>query len=241
MKSTAKALLALLALMLFIGAAAAQKDKPWTEWTKKDVEKMLNDSAWGQTQIDTDTSEMTWSTAPRPIDGKGAINQATSVNYYIRFVSAKPIRQAYARLAELDPSSNTPQQLKAARDFIDDRRFEQIVSVAVDCQTKDGRYYGPAFQALSSAITSTLRNNTFLELKGGKRVFLQEYQPPAVGGIGAIFSFPRLVDGKPILESKSGDIRFYSLFPNKMTDGTLLELNMRFKVDKMVYFGVLEY
>jgi hypothetical protein len=81
--------------------AAAQKEKPWTEWTKKDVEKMLNDSAWGQTQIDTDTSEMTWSTAPRPIDGKGAVNQATSVNYYIRFVSAKPIRQAYARLAEL--------------------------------------------------------------------------------------------------------------------------------------------
>ena len=107
--------------------------------------------------------------------------------------------------------------------------------------TKDGRYYGPAFQAFSSAITSTLRNNTFLELKGGKRIFLQEYQPPAVGGIGAIFSFPRLVDGKPILEAKSGEIRFYSLFPNKMSDGKLLELNMRFKIDKMMYGGVLEY
>ena len=240
MKSMPTALLGLLVLVLVIGASAAQKDKPWTEWTKKDVEKMLSDSSWAQTQIDTDTSEMTWSTAPRPAGSMGAVNQATSVNYYIRFVSAKPIRQAYARLAELD-SANTPQQLKAARDFIDDAKFEQMVSVSVDCMTKDGRYYGPAFQAFGSAITSTLRNNTFLELKGGKRIFLQEYQPPAVGGIGAIFNFPRLVDGKPIVEAKSGDIRFYSLFPNKMSDGKLLELNMRFKIDKMIYGGVVEY
>ena len=240
MKYMPKALMGLLVLVLVIGASAAQKEKPWTEWTKKDVEKMLNDSGWGQTQIETDTSEMTWSPAPRPIGGIGAVNQATSVNYYIRFVSAKPIRQAYARLAELDPS-NSPQQLKNARDFIDDPKFEQMVSVSVDCLTKDGRYYGPAFQAFGSAITNTLRNNTFLELKGGKRIFLQEYQPPAVGGIGAIFNFPRLVDGKPIVEAASGDIRFYSLFPSKMSDGKQLELNMRFKIDKMMYGGVIEY
>jgi hypothetical protein len=241
MKSTTKALLALLVLALAIGVAAAQKEKPWIEWTKKDAQKVLNESGWGQTQIYTDTSEMTWSTATRPIDGKGAVNQATSVSYFIRFLSAKPIRQAFARLAELDPQSNTPQQLKAARDFVEDRKFEQIVSVAVDCQTKDGRYYGPAFQAFGSAITSTLKNNTFLELKGGKRIFLQEYQPPAVGGVGAIFNFPKLVDGKPLIEAKTGDIRFYALFPGKMSDGTILELNMRFKIDKMVYEGVIEY
>jgi len=240
MKSVPKALLGLLAFVLVVGATAAQKEKPWTEWTKKDAQKILDDSAWGQTQIETDTSEMTWSTATRPITGPGALNQATSVSYFIRFVSAKPIRQAYARLAELD-SANTPQQLKAARDFVDDARFEQIVSVSVDCTTKDGRFYGPAFQAFNSAITNTLRNNTYLELKGGKRIFLQEYQPPTAGGIGAIFNFPRLENGKPLLDAKSGEIRFYSLFPNKMTDGRPLELNMRFKVDKMMYGGVLEY
>ena len=37
----------------------AQKEKKsWKEWTKKDAEKILNNSAWGQLQIDTDLSEM---------------------------------------------------------------------------------------------------------------------------------------------------------------------------------------
>ena len=41
---------ACLVIMMLAVVAVAQKDKPWTEWTKKDVEKTLNDSAWGQTQ-----------------------------------------------------------------------------------------------------------------------------------------------------------------------------------------------
>ena len=39
-------------ICLFAVAAVAQKNKPWTEWTAKDAEKILNDSAWGQTQTE---------------------------------------------------------------------------------------------------------------------------------------------------------------------------------------------
>ncbi len=233
MRSKTKALFGILALALAMGAAAKDKIKPWTEWNKKDAEKILNDSAWGQTQTETDSSEMTWSTATRPIDGRGALNQATSLTLYIRFISAKPIRQAMARLAELDTGRNTPQQIQNARDFID-QKFDKTVVVSVNYESKDGRFQGPAFQALNSAITNTLKNNTYLELKGGKRVFLQEYQPPTQGT--AMFIFPRIVDDKPLLDPKSGDIRFWAEFPNRA-----LMLNMRFKVADMMYNGVLEY
>ena len=40
---------------------AQKKYKPWTEWTEKDAQKILDDSPWGQTQTDTDTSEMFYS------------------------------------------------------------------------------------------------------------------------------------------------------------------------------------
>src|ERR1041384_7517834 len=72
---------------LLVTATLAQKQyKPWTDWTKSDVEKILNDSPWGQTQVDTDTSEMVYT--PTTLSGagdsasrreQGATNQATSV------------------------------------------------------------------------------------------------------------------------------------------------------------------
>src|ERR1041384_7529192 len=70
--------------LLVTGALAQKQYKPWTEWTKSDVEKILNDSPWGQTQIDTDTSEMVYTPTTRTGGGdsasreaQGATNQAT--------------------------------------------------------------------------------------------------------------------------------------------------------------------
>ena len=43
-------------LLFFIAGAAQKQSKPWTEWSKSEVEHIPNDSAWGQTQLETDTS-----------------------------------------------------------------------------------------------------------------------------------------------------------------------------------------
>jgi hypothetical protein len=237
MKSISNALLVLLGLALAIGATAGEKTyKPWTEWSMKDADKILNDSAWGQVQTDTDITEMTYSPASRPVTSQGAINQATGWNFRIRFLSARPIREAFARQAELDPGRNPPEAVKALRAFAE-RNFEDTIVVAVQFDGRDGRFTGPVFQAFTSAITNTLKNNTYLELKGGKRLFLQEYEPfPGKDGLGAKFIFSRIVDGKPFLDAKSGDIRFWAEFPGKS-----VTLNMRYKIADMVYRGVLEY
>jgi len=116
MKAFAIAIALIFALVF--DAGAQKKMKPWTEWTEKEVNKMLNDSAWGQTQTETDTSEMFYTPnsqnrnpiGNRPLDGpggssndrstQGQLNQATSINYRIRLLTAKPIRQALARRAQ---------------------------------------------------------------------------------------------------------------------------------------------
>ena len=42
----------LLAVLFIAVPAVAQKTKPWTEWTEKEAAKVLNESAWGQTQTE---------------------------------------------------------------------------------------------------------------------------------------------------------------------------------------------
>src|SRR5713226_6491595 len=101
-------------LFLCAGGAMAQKTKPWTEWSEKDAEKILNDSAWGQTQTEgSDTSSqpssasaITATTTARREDQNisaaarvesGEKKEPMSVHYRVRLLSAKPIRAAFVR------------------------------------------------------------------------------------------------------------------------------------------------
>ena len=67
-------------LLLFAASASAQKAKPWTEWSAKDAEKVLNDSAWGQTQTEQDSSSQPSSTSAITQTTAGKENQVRSAD-----------------------------------------------------------------------------------------------------------------------------------------------------------------
>lgn len=229
-------------LLALSAAAQDKKDKSWTEWSKKDADKMLNDSPWGQTQEVTDTSEMFYSPTQTPttrqteISGQrsveGATNQATGVKYRIRFFSARPIRQALVRSMMLNmkstPDAATTERMK---NFAELQSNEKII-VAVTFDATDQRSGNAVMQGFNSSTTGVLKNATYLERSDGKRVFLEEYVPPGRDGFGARFIFPRVMDGKPFLAPDTSEVRFTS---------SLGALNMRFKIAKMIYDGALEY
>jgi hypothetical protein len=237
-------MLSLCALALAVGAE--KKIKPWTEWSEKDALKMLNDSAWGQTQTETNTSEMFYSPTARGGSGgrntggagsdsndrssQGALNQATNINYRIRLLSARPIRQAFARLLIL----KNPQMTEQLRTFAE-QKTDQYIVIAVDFDSTDRRFLGPAQQVFNSANDGVLKNNTYLEVKSGERIFLQQYRAPINDGMGAKFIFPRLVNNEPFVSADSGYLRFYSEVSKE------IRLNMRFKVSDLIYDGQLEY
>jgi hypothetical protein len=238
----------LLVLVLFITftSNAQKKSKPWQEWSKKDAEAILNDSPWGKTQTETDISEMMFrpQAAPDARSGSsnadplrdergGASNQATSIRYRIRFLSAKPVRQAFARVIALDQKSEDPRVKAYMNDFVD-RQFDRWIAVAVGFDSRDQRYSGNALQSFASATTESLKNKTYLERKDGKRVFLHLYQAPSSDGLGAKFIFERIVDERRFLNQESGEVRFVS-------EVGKLKLDMRFKVGDMMYDGQLEY
>ena len=101
--------LLLLTAVAFETVTGQKQAKSWKEWSKADAEKVLNKSAWGQLQVDTDLSEMfftpTADSARAPNANsrreQGATNQETKLTYGIRFFSARPVRQAFIRMIQL--------------------------------------------------------------------------------------------------------------------------------------------
>jgi hypothetical protein len=236
----------LLLLATVITLTTNAQKKPWQEWSRKDAETILNDSSWGKTQIETDISELMFrpQAAPDARSGRsnadplrdergGATNQATEVKYRIRFLSAKPIRQAFARVIALDQATEDPKVKKYMDDFVE-RNFDKWIAVTVGLESRDQRFSAKALQAFASATTGSLKNNTYLERKDGKRLYLHIYQAPNADGLGAKFIFERIVDERPFLNKESGEVRFVSEIDT-------LNLNMRFKVAEMMYDGKLEY
>jgi hypothetical protein len=246
-----------LACALGAGALAQKAVKSWTEWSRADVQKVLNDSAWGQTQTETDTSEMffspttqgqgrtstssragvaTGAIASDPTGNnraeEGALNQSTSVKFHIRWLSAKPIRQAMAREVALEQGGAVTDALRA---FVESPSEKRIV-IAVTFDASDQRFGGKVMQAFNSAVAGTLKNTTYLERRDGQRVFLNDYVPPQGNSLGAaMFIFPRTHREGPVLTPESGDVRFVSELTKK------LKLDMKFKVSSMIYDGRLEY
>ena len=233
-------------VIMLASVALAQKDKPWTEWTKKDVDKTLNDSAWGQTQLETDDtpapneSAVTQVAAPRSADRQlsrngesGEAKPVKYVKYSVRFLSAKPVRAAFARtvlLAKADADENLTSQLQS---FVD-RDFSEYIVVSVGVEVGDPKMGAPIMKVFSEATAEAIQQNVYLERKDGKKLFLMDYRPPVEDGMGAKFVFKRVVDGQPFL-GQNDSVRFVANFNDKM------KLSTRYKVSEMIYDGKVEY
>jgi len=236
-------------LVLSAGSAAAQKTKPWTEWSAKDAERVLNDSGWGQTQTEGDSAQPSSTSAITATTGRdssvknagAAANSAESgekigttmaVHYRVRLLTAKPIRAAFVRMIELQgaPADKVAQ----LRGFVD-RDFGDYIVVTITMDGNDRKRLGAAMAQINSVDPEALKTTTFLERKDGKRLSLMEYRAPTQDGLGAKFVFPRTLEGKPFIESDSGEVRFAT------EAGKALKISKRFKVSEMLYDGKLEY
>ena len=227
-------------LSLPLGAAVQWEKKPHTEWSDKEVQKVLNDSPWARTQVFTN---------PTPLFNQGVTGRqgagvppppqpaaATHVNFRIRFFSAKPIRQAIGRMMELQQKQPISEELAAHLKSLASGEFLELIVITVSVDSKEvGANVQQAASLLRTRGTGELKNSTFIETRGGHRVFLQEYQPPRADGLGARFIFPRLVDGEPFITPDSQEIHFVTELSSDY------RLNMRYKIKEMMYEGKLEY
>jgi hypothetical protein len=237
---------ALLVLLVLFGSALAQKDKKWTDWNKKEAQKMLEDSPWAKKQTDTDASQQMFTPTSAPgIQGagttsndasraaQGATNQAVNVSYFVRFFSARPIRQALARSVELNQAGLSPEVVGKLHSWAEVKSQDSII-ITVTFSGNDQRYTNPVMQAFNSATTAAVKNNTYLQRSDGKQLFLEDYVPPGKDGFGARFIFERLPQEKLFIGPDTKEIRFFSQFG-------VVKVDRRFKIADMMYEGELEY
>lgn len=212
--------------------------KPYTEWSEKEAMKLLNDSPWGQTHTFTDMSK-SFSTGP----GSNPTARTTpsadasvrNVHIRVRFLSARPVREAFARMIELNQKGKIPEQFAAQLAAFVARGFNDYVVVTVDCDSAESKEELQQVRALlNNRTTADLKNNTYLQ-SGIQKVFLEDYQSPQSDGLGARLAFPRLVEGRPWLTSENVDIHFHSEM------SATYKVDTRHKVRDMMYQGKLEY
>lgn len=241
-----------LLLALCASAVFAQKAKPWTEWSEKEAARILNDSPWGQTQTEGREDAPSASSAITSVAGprrdtervlssndanrveSGQQKADRTIRYRTRFLSAKPVRGAFARILLLkraEPDEKFTTQLQG---FVD-RDFGDYVVIALTAEAADPKLVGPTMELLTSATAETLKEKIYLERKDGKRLVLHDYRAPGPDGMGAKFVFLRTLDGQPFLTTESDNVRFFAQFSEKM------KLNVKYKVSDMVYDGKLEY
>jgi hypothetical protein len=224
----------LLLVLPFTGSAQWDK-KPYSEWSQKETQKMLDDSPWGKTQVVTDASRM-FDTGRRLDSGQSRIAETSQLNFRIRFFSAKPIRQAVSRYIELQQKDKMSDQMASQLNTLASADFPDYVIITVLFDADNATSIIERASALFNKLTtSQLKNSTYLLVKGGQRVFLQEYQAPRRDGLGARFVFPRMIDGNPLITPESGEVQFYTEL------GGVTTLNMRYKVKEMMHQGKLEY
>ncbi|HWO01461.1 MAG TPA: hypothetical protein VNS63_19530 [Blastocatellia bacterium] len=239
-------------LLCSLAALGQWNKKPYTEWSEKDAMKLLSDSPWAQTHSFSDTSKA-FNTARAQQTQSSTVSTVITINFRVRFLSSRPVRQAISRLQMVQAKDEMPAQKAAYLKAFAEQPFPDFVVVAVTCDSDRGSdMLQQANETLRKMTTAELAGKTYLITNQGQRVYLKEYQAPRNDGFGARFIFPQLVEGKEILAPEAGEVVFHA----EMGGGSELNsvvtsadtahgygftLHTRYKIKDMMFGGKLEY
>lgn len=210
-------------LLLALGLAKASSDKPWAEkpqeeWTLEETNAVLWDSPW--VQHETYTHFVTH-------------RIMREVRCYARLHSARPVRLAMARRAQLQPGPHLryagPVDNQEVRQLAESLDTPGEISLTVACTSR-----GYSFM-LERESLETLQDSTYLLLgKDKKKVPLAFYHPPSQTATHeAFFRFPRPADAEPLKK----EIRFVCTFGHRRE----IDLDFKFKLKDLVFEGRVEY
>jgi hypothetical protein len=235
----------LISILFFAGILPArnQYEKTYyTHWSNTQVDSILNDSPW-----------TTLLFAGSQLSGSGMeLSGADRFFFRIRFLTAKPVREALLRQISLyDGLTVSLEQLRNGT-WLQDRIINEFVasrpddvrasgdsqyivlSVTILSITRQNCEELDDAASLSSSNIGQLGSNAVLITDTGKQVSLAQYRPPGPDRLGAKLYFPRnLPDGRPLIAPGDRRLRFES-WVNK--ERAVIEFDLK----KMQYEGKLE-
>lgn len=233
MRTRATILLAALAVSLAVAAVAASaqgegwQSRPHQQWTKSEVEKLLKDSPWARTVVQSGPV----------VSAAGGAAAGTSDKIYIaQLRSAMPVRLALLRLRQLNEKYDAMSDKKKA-EFDEKNRLE--------CPPCADHYVVSLIPPTSAVNTRSVTvpmmkpHVRLLDDRGGRRE-IAHFIPARGPGQEIIFFFPRLDEqGRPLVTPESRKVIF-------TIDTNVLGLdatNTRFEFDvpKMLVNGKVEF
>jgi hypothetical protein len=213
-------------------------EKSFTQWSEQEAMKILSESPWARTQTvmagvlgggQQQSNSSRIKDIPRvqsPGSNSGAaLSQAgvsfgagDSVPLFVRWHSSARIRQALGRLGQLQ--QNVPEA--EVRKFAEAPMEDYQIAVT-----------GPLVDAFNQLSLASFQEKTFLTSKKNKakKIALKKYEAPKDRQDGvAMFSFPRLLDGKPALNPEDDEVEF-------VAQANKINLKASFKLAKMMNDG----
>jgi hypothetical protein len=233
MKIRRAILLSALALCAALAAATSfaqtedWQSKPYTQWTMKDVQKVLSDSPWAKTIARS---------------GPTFGGQATPDKVYtLRLRSALPIRQGLLRLRQLKEDYDKMSDKKKAE-------FDEKNKALIECAACADNYVfalvPPSASgsqmtlptSLKTASVETLKLYVQLSDDRGQRRELVHFVPPKSPGQEVVFFFPKFNEkGEPLITPASKRVVF-NIDPAALGgDSTITHFD--FDVPKMIVNG----
>src|SRR5688572_27742931 len=156
-----------LLLAFSLNTQAQWEKKAYAEWSERDAMKVLNDSPWGRTQTFTFAgvaynqgisggagvaATRTGRPPDRPTDSH-------YVHFRVRFLSARPIRQAASRVIEIKKKGSGGEELAEMLKNFTSGEFLEYIIVAVDVDSENpGNNVQEARSLLHRSGTATLKN-----------------------------------------------------------------------------------
>lgn len=229
MKCAAGLLCAAFSMVL---AFASQEAIP--RWSLSRAVQMLNSSPWARQETFT-----------RVVSGVGSgVSGEKEIfnTFYVRLLSARPVREALARIQQLNygydelaPADRLRFNEAVGAGLMED--FGDLVVVAVSFRSNDPNEESSVRRFFQKETAETLKTRAFLSTDRFSQVRILTYYPPRDDGLGAKFVFPRDLGGAPIADRESRTLTFELL----EVPGANPRLRAGFRVKDMVVDGRVVY
>lgn len=254
-RSLLKPAMAILMLVAAISTAAQEGllKKPFQEWSKAEVTKLLNDSAWARTQeIRIRPLRQVRSVAGQPETTGTADRQAPlgaaveprDFRFTIRLHSALPIRQALLRREQLkwnyDQKSAADRKafdLQAKQLLLDCAVCADYYVVSVGFSSTNSSGTDMIYQWFGAATLPSIKGYIYIANELGERRDLADFIPPKAPGDDVYFVFPRRDEkDQPLLTVTDKKLVF------RMSDANANSVtNFTLDVGRMIVGGKVEF
>ena len=162
--------------------------------------------------------------------------------FYVRFLSARPIREAYARIQQIHygydkMSPDEKRRFDRAQSANLEMNVSRWIVVSVSFRSNDPNEESSMRRFFQSETVQTLKTKAFLSTQAFPQLELSAYFPPREESVGAKFVFPREVNGVPVVTKDCENVTLELL----EIAGANSRLRAIFDVKSMIVNGELIY